>query len=275
MVAIWQHNRLGRCGQCGFTPAAGKAENSNEMPTIPTQLCAAKAEAHSRGRNRMPPACKARGTPGKHRPLALRERQAAQDRQQPAMPLLRGGHRWRYWLAASAVSAVLGLCVWLWPIRLHGQLPTREEADASGSDTAEAREGRADPVELLREGTQLTDAAGHFKLSGNRVVFVLADGARVLTVLENLNLERIAQMARDDGQRVAWTVSGLVTEYQGANYLLVSRAKRRSAALRRAKGTSGELTDEEAENAPPGVPGAGSPSGRTQRRPPGGPAKER
>ncbi len=148
---------------------------------------------------------------------------------------LPGVRRWGLWPIGLAVCVLLVLYGPAGPSRSQGQPADRFGAAAEEEGTVPPGEqnGNSERRELLREGTQLSDTLGHFKLSGSRVVFVLADGSRQLTVLENLNLERVTQMARDDGQRVSWTVSGLVTEYQGTNYLLVNRARRRSSPARR------------------------------------------
>ena len=42
--------------------------------------------------------------------------------------------------------------------------------------------------------------------------------------LPNLNLERIVRAIRDDPDQLVWSASGSITEYQGSNYLLVTRA---------------------------------------------------
>lgn len=171
----------------------------------------------------------------------------------------RGVRHWPLWLVVGVVAMlqVMGVSA-----RLVGQTPAGGVRSPNAS-SATVLQGSDEPAELLREGTQLSEAVGHFRLSGSRVVFVLADGGRQLTVLENLTLERIAQMARDDGQRVVWTVSGLVTEYQGANYLLVRRARRRSVVVRRPASTaeeagaagSGVLERGERLDRPPGAGG--------------------
>jgi hypothetical protein len=43
-------------------------------------------------------------------------------------------------------------------------------------------------------------------------------------VLENLALERIGRALDESRGTRLWVVSGLITEYRGANYLLVSKA---------------------------------------------------
>jgi hypothetical protein len=77
----------------------------------------------------------------------------------------------------------------------------------------------------VREGIELSDRLGTFELSGDRARFIAADDATSLTGLENLNLERVIHAIRDNplpGQN--WKVSGVVTEFEGRNYLLITRA---------------------------------------------------
>ena len=71
----------------------------------------------------------------------------------------------------------------------------------------------------------MTDRLGAFELSGDRARFIAADDGTSLTGLENLNLERVIHAIRDNpipGQH--WKVSGVVTEFEGRNYLLITRA---------------------------------------------------
>lgn len=82
----------------------------------------------------------------------------------------------------------------------------------------------------LREGSLLTDQAGHFRTTGDRVVFSASDGKMSMVCLENLNLERIARAITDNSEQLEWRVSGVLTEYGGANYLLVERAILKSRA---------------------------------------------
>lgn len=80
----------------------------------------------------------------------------------------------------------------------------------------------------VREGTEVVDQTGHFRISGGRVVFFTADGQRRLVGLENLNLERIARTVAETPQTLEWDVTGTITEYRGANFLLIQRAVLRS-----------------------------------------------
>lgn len=82
----------------------------------------------------------------------------------------------------------------------------------------------ARPVEQLREGSELTDVVGTFKTIGERLVFSVNGSQRQLTVLENLNLERIGREITDHPTSLQWLVTGTITEYHGGNYLFIRRA---------------------------------------------------
>ncbi len=75
-----------------------------------------------------------------------------------------------------------------------------------------------------REGTSLVDVPGYFKLTGDRATFFPSGSEIHYLALENLNLERIATAISDIPEQIPWVVSGNVTEYRGANYLLVTKA---------------------------------------------------
>lgn len=79
--------------------------------------------------------------------------------------------------------------------------------------------------ERLREGTRLVDVIGTFQtLGADGVTFSPRGSKDSYRVLENLALERIGR-ALDETRGVRWwVVSGLITEYRGANYLLVTKA---------------------------------------------------
>jgi hypothetical protein len=75
-----------------------------------------------------------------------------------------------------------------------------------------------------REGAELIDRQGRFRQAGDRLTFYSDDGSVRLVCLENLSLERVARALAENPDDLSWTVSGLVTEYRGSNYLLVRRA---------------------------------------------------
>lgn len=80
------------------------------------------------------------------------------------------------------------------------------------------------PVHRLREGTEVVDQLGRFQAAGDRLVFVAEPGKQRLVVLENLGLERILRAVADRPAQSQWKVSGTVTEYRGANFILIRRA---------------------------------------------------
>jgi hypothetical protein len=78
----------------------------------------------------------------------------------------------------------------------------------------------------LREGTRLIDVEGRFDSNGDRWAFQLAASDESYKVLENLALERIHHVLEETraSDKLQWIISGTVTEFAGANYLLVSKA---------------------------------------------------
>jgi len=79
-------------------------------------------------------------------------------------------------------------------------------------------------TERLREGTELQEATGYFRFVDNRVVFFRKNGDARYIGLENLNLERIVSEITNNPTQLEWKIVGSITEYRGANYLLVRRA---------------------------------------------------
>lgn len=77
----------------------------------------------------------------------------------------------------------------------------------------------------LREDTKLIDVVGTFQSAGgDSISFSREGGKDSLKVLENLNLQRISQVLEENrGGTRRWVVSGIVTEFRGANYLLVKK----------------------------------------------------
>lgn len=99
-------------------------------------------------------------------------------------------------------------------------------ADGGMSNLADSAASREEF--RLREGAVLQDEPGVFQDTGDRIVFQARSRKAPLTVLENLALERISAALEEDRTPRQWTVSGVVTEYRGGNYLLISRALRRA-----------------------------------------------
>ena len=106
-----------------------------------------------------------------------------------------------------------------------------------GIAAQDAADGRVSSVgkvkDRLREGTELVNVPGTFKLTGDRATFYPADGSGRFGGLENQSLERVATVIGEDPSPLEWLVTGTITEYKGNNYILVTRAilKSKPAAL--------------------------------------------
>ncbi len=112
-------------------------------------------------------------------------------------------------------------------------------AQSTGGSDAEARPSAATDQspqttrthdQRIREGTEIVGRSGHFRMTGDRVTFFTSDGKGRFVGLENLNLERIAESIADSPDQLVWSVTATLTEFRGANYLLVRRAVLRSRA---------------------------------------------
>jgi hypothetical protein len=95
-------------------------------------------------------------------------------------------------------------------------------AEPSGSKTSAPGSDR--PQQRIREGTEIVDHLGCFKIVGDRVLFFSGKDGQRFVGLENLNLERIARDVANRPEPLQWRVSGSVTEFRGNNFLLVERA---------------------------------------------------
>lgn len=89
--------------------------------------------------------------------------------------------------------------------------------------TSEAETEAAVVEERLREGTVLKQVHGDFQLTGERVTFFSREG-QSMRMLENLALERVTRILEDTPGKRTWVVDGVVTEFRGGNYLLITRA---------------------------------------------------
>jgi hypothetical protein len=117
------------------------------------------------------------------------------------------------------VLVLLGLWGWVWAPSV---VETAESSEAA--DSAELGQDATSASGRLREGTRLAGQIGYFKPAGDRLIFQAVDGTHRMRVLENLSLERIARRVGDSPERLEWVISGEVSEFQGANYLLVTQA---------------------------------------------------
>jgi hypothetical protein len=79
----------------------------------------------------------------------------------------------------------------------------------------------------IREG-EMVEFVGALELSGDRAVFYPQEGGEPLRLLENLALERVTRLLRETHAERQWLVSGEITEYRGANFLLLHKAVQRA-----------------------------------------------
>ncbi len=106
--------------------------------------------------------------------------------------------------------------------------------DIAGSSTRTSPSGggaskeRNEVQKILREGTKVEELLGHFETAGDRATFHTADGKHTFDSLENLNLERIVRTLSDKPEKLQWSIDGVVTEFQGRNFLQVTRAMLKS-----------------------------------------------
>jgi hypothetical protein len=117
------------------------------------------------------------------------------------------------WLCPMIVVVGLGLA---WKLTATGAEETAPTPSADAQDDK--------PAQRIREGTPLEDVMGQFKMLGDRATFYVKDSTAKYNCLENLNLERVTNQLAENPEVHDWTVSGQITEYRGANYLLLSRA---------------------------------------------------
>jgi hypothetical protein len=98
---------------------------------------------------------------------------------------------------------------------------------APGGPQAASGAAGAKATERLREGTRLVDVVGAFQsIGGESVTFTPgapADKKDSFRVLENLALQRVSQVLDENKGARQWTVSGMITEYKGNNYLLLTK----------------------------------------------------
>ena len=95
-------------------------------------------------------------------------------------------------------------------------------ADAAATNAPESGKKTS---ERLREGTRLIDVPGTFvSLGADNVTFAPTGGKDAYRVLENLALQRVSQQLDENRGPRQWIVSGLITEFRGSNYLLVTKA---------------------------------------------------
>ena len=85
---------------------------------------------------------------------------------------------------------------------------------------------------LIREGTVMQSQHVIFRISNDRVILTMTNGTERYICLENLNLQRISDVLKENPTLTDWTVDFVVTEYRSMNYVLIQRAVLSSASQR-------------------------------------------
>ena len=117
----------------------------------------------------------------------------------------------------AAMAAVLLFAATMSTVSLPAAEAVGEATPSPESQQAEGKQKR------LREGTKI-ETTGYFRTTGDLVTFYCDGGKTRYRSLENLNLERISRAIEDNPGQIEWTVSGVVTEYRGANCILINYA---------------------------------------------------
>jgi hypothetical protein len=129
-------------------------------------------------------------------------------------------------MLVGAVVSIAGARAALYAQESALREATRSYATSSARDDADEKSKHR-----LREGTELTDQAGRFRQEGDGAIFV-SESDHELVALPNLNLERVVRTLKgsDEAESIRWHVNGVVTEFNGRNYLLIQRAVYKSAS---------------------------------------------
>lgn len=107
------------------------------------------------------------------------------------------------------------------PLLAPGAPSSATPTDAKSSN----RQGPETAQFRRREGSEIIDGVGRFERRGDRVAFLMGDHHAPLVALENLALERVLRVMDEDGLGpIEWRVTGTLTEFRGANYLMIRRA---------------------------------------------------
>jgi hypothetical protein len=130
-----------------------------------------------------------------------------------------------------ALLAILCPLTFVLAARCLGQSEDNESPALPSQRAASIDPSAAADENRLREGANIHDRIGRFEFTGDRITFYPDDSGEPLRALENLSLERIARVLEETRGQREWSVSGTVTEYQGSNFILITRA------VVRAKGT--------------------------------------
>ena len=127
-------------------------------------------------------------------------------------------------LPATGLLCAVVLLLHTTPASARDPDPPQPQGTPAEAVVTEAQTRSQPAGQGIREGTELINQPGYFAVTGDRVTFFTADGTGRFVGLENLNLDRIMQAIARHPAQLHWHVTGTITEYRGANFLLVRRA---------------------------------------------------
>jgi hypothetical protein len=108
---------------------------------------------------------------------------------------------------------------------LRGEAPPPSKGPAVRLPQSAGGQKSDDGGKRLREGTKLIDVTGTFQATGADSVSFLASGNKEsYRVLQNLALQRVSYSLEENRALRQWIISGTITKYRGANYLLITKA---------------------------------------------------
>ena len=118
------------------------------------------------------------------------------------------------WFAATILAIAFAVNV----------TPARTEDSSVSTNAKVAAEAKQS---IRNEGDELNRQRGNFRRTSGRIWFVpSSDPKAAIACLENLMLQRITRALDDQSNFNDWLVSGELTQYDEANYLLVKAARR-------------------------------------------------
>ncbi len=120
-----------------------------------------------------------------------------------------------FWIAIAAAS--IAFLVNVSPARTSDAAIAKESKQASAQDLSS----------MQREGAKLAKVVGTFQQSSGRFCFVPKSNPKQnYCCLENLMLQRVAVALGEQSSFAEWKISGELTEFQDANYLIIQTAER-------------------------------------------------
>ena len=138
---------------------------------------------------------------------------------------------WQFMARLAAVAILTSFVTRLERLATAGEnARTTPVEKARSAEPNTSTETDSEKQKRLREGTVLNERLGRFRSAEAMFWFRDLHDGRELRVLENLALERVARALHELPQTRTWAVTGTVTEYQGENYLLITRAVLKSVA---------------------------------------------